>query len=218
MKNKVEDDIGKLNESIEENSDSNTIKQILKTILNENKKLRKDIKNIKNMKITNNNININVFLNDKCKNAMNLTDFINNIKMSIEDLEYSGKHGYVKGVSHILLKNLTDIEPYQRPVHCSDMKRLKFYVKENDIWERDINNKKLDNSISNISKKQHTILKKWESQNPNYENSEEKLQQYFNMVSSLINGKDTDEIQNNKAKIIRTVSNKINIKNIINTE
>jgi len=193
-----------------------TIKIILKNILHENIKLRNDIKNIKNVSITNNNINISVFLNDKCKNAMNLTDFIDNMKMSIEDLEYSGKHGYVKGVSQILMRNLINIEPYQRPVHCSDLKRLKFYVKDNDIWERDINNKKIDNSINYVSKKQHGILKKWESQNPNYENCQEKLQQYFNMVKSLINGCDIDEMHHNKSKIMRNMSNKINIKNIIN--
>ena len=194
-------------------SETTTIKQILKNILNENIKLREDIKHLK---ITN-NININLFLNDKCKNAMNLTDFIDNMKMSIEDLEYSGRHGYVKGVSQILMKNLTNIEPHERPLHCSDMKRLKFYVKDNDIWERDINNIKLDNSITYISKKQHSILKKWESLNPNYENSQEKLQQYFNMVGSLINGRGIYEIQNNNSKIIRNVSTKINIKKIINT-
>lgn len=203
------------NSVIENNyNNNNTVTKILQDILKENKELKSEIKNLKTT-TTNNNININVFLNEECKDAMNLTDFINNMKLSIEDLEYSGKYGYVKGMSNILMKNLTDIAPTQRPLHCSDTKRLKFYVKDNNAWERDTNNKKIDQSIDDITKKQHKILKDWVKQNPNYEESKEKLEEYFNIVRALIGGGDKDEANLNKSRVIKNVSNETNIKEII---
>lgn len=194
-----------------ENSD---IKKILKDILKENKELKNEIKNIKTT--TNNNISINVFLNENCKDAMNLTDFIENMKLSIEDLQYSGKYGYVKGMSNILMKNLTDIDPKQRPLHCSDPKRLKFYVKENDEWERDTDNKKIDQSMDNITKKQHKILKDWVVANPNYEDSKLKMDEYFSIVRSLMGGIDKEEELQNKCRVIKHVSVGTNIKEVIN--
>ena len=82
----------------------------------------------------NNKISVNVFLNNHCKNAMNLTDFVENIQVSLEDLEYTNQHGYVKGISNIFTRHLTDMKVTERPIHCSDKKRLQFYVKESDKW------------------------------------------------------------------------------------
>jgi hypothetical protein len=204
---------GELNKlKIVPKSDTN-VQELLKGILKENKELRNEIKNIK--VTTNNNININVFLNEHCKNAMNLTDFVNSINLTIEDLEYSGKHGYVEGVSQILLKNLTDIDPLERPLHCSDTKRLKFYVKDNNCWDRDSNNEKLDRSIDNIGLKQHAILKEWEKNNPNYEKNKDKLDEYFSIVRSLMGGGVKSEVIQNKNKIIRNVSNDLKIKDVL---
>lgn len=193
--------------------DNMNVQELLKGILQENKALRNEIKNIK--VTTNNNININVFLNEHCKHAMNLTDFVNNINLTIEDLEYSGRHGYVEGVSQILLKNLTDIDPLERPLHCCDTKRLKFYVKDNNGWDRDSNNEKLDRSIDNIGLKQHAILKEWEKNNPNYEKNKDKLDEYFSIVRSLMGGCDKQEVIQNKNKIIKNVSNDLKIKDVI---
>lgn len=193
--------------------DNMNVQELLKGILQENKALRNEIKKIK--VTTNNNININVFLNEHCKHAMNLTDFVNNINLTIEDLEYSGRHGYVEGVSQILLKNLTDIDPLERPLHCCDTKRLKFYVKDNDGWDRDSNNEKLDRSIDNIGLKQHAILKEWEKNNPNYEKNKDKLDEYFSIVRSLMGGGDKSEVIQNKNKIIKNVSNDLKIKDVL---
>ena len=193
--------------------DNMNVQELLKGILQENKALRNEIKKIK--VTTNNNININVFLNEHCKHAMNLTDFVNNINLTIEDLEYSGRHGYVEGVSQILLKNLTDIDPLERPLHCCDTKRLKFYVKDNNSWDRDSNNEKLDRSIDNIGLKQHAILKEWEKNNPNYEKNKEKLDEFFSIVRSLMGGVDKSEVIQNKNKIMKNVSNDLKIKDVI---
>ena len=191
------------------------IKNMLTDILKENKELKNQLNNLK---VNNtNNININVFLNETCKDAMNLTDFIDNIKLSVKDLEYSGKYGYVKGVSNILMKNLTDIEPSQRPLHCSDTKRLSFYVKDDNSWGKDKDNKKIDKSIDDITTKQNKILKEWIEKNPNYENSKEKLEEYFSIVRSLVGGGDKEEENVNKNRIIKNMSNETSIKEIIPT-
>ena len=115
------------------------------------------------------------------------------------------------------MKNLTDIEPSQRPLHCSDAKRLSFYVKDDDAWGRDKNNKKIDKSIDDITAKQQKTLKEWIKNNPNYENSKEKLEEYFNIVASLVGGGDKEKENLNKTRIIKNVSNETSIKEIIPT-
>ena len=113
-------------------------------------------------------MNINIYLNEHCKNAMNLTDFVENVKVSLEDLLYTKNHGYVKGISNIFVKQLKDMEPTQRPIHCSDKKRLQFYVKDDNKWEKDNSNEKIDKSIDKITKKQILAIKLWEKEHPNY--------------------------------------------------
>ena len=92
-----------------------------------------------NKVINNNNniLNINLFLNEHCKDAMNLTDFVDQIKMTLEDLLYTKDHGYVKGLTNVFIKNLIDIKPKERPICCSDVKKKQFYIKEDDKWEKE---------------------------------------------------------------------------------
>ena len=105
-------------------------------ILEENKILREKISTMEfgntynNNQTNNNHFNINMFLNEKCKNAMNLEDFVEKIKLSLEDLQFTKENGYTKGISNIFIKNLNDMDITERPIHCSDQKRLQFYVKE----------------------------------------------------------------------------------------
>ena len=73
-------------------------------------------------------------MNEQCKNAMNLTDFINQLNVSLEDLQYSKNNGFIEGVTNIFTKQLKDLKPTERPIHCSDKKRLQFYVKDDDKW------------------------------------------------------------------------------------
>ena len=82
----------------------------------------------------NQNMTINVLLNEQCKDALNLSDWVNGIKVSLEDLQYSRANGFVNGVTNIIQKQLQDLKPTERPIHCSDKKRLQFYIKDNDEW------------------------------------------------------------------------------------
>jgi len=116
----------------------------------------------------NNNMTINMYLNQECKDAMNLKDFVNKVTISIEDLMYTQNNGYIEGISNIFIKNLNDMSPNERPIHCSHKNKCQFYIKDEDEWNQDKNNKKINNSIKLIEKKQILKIKEWEKLHPNY--------------------------------------------------
>jgi hypothetical protein len=142
-----------------------------------------------------------MFLNEKCKNAMNLEDFVKKIKLSMEDLQFTKDNGYVQGISNIFIKNLNDMDVTERPIHCSDQKRLQFYVKNDDAWSKDKNNEKIDNTIEKISKKQLQTIKDWIKENPNYLDSEAKTDEYFTLVKNIT--------QPNNEKNLKTIKKKV---------
>jgi len=141
--------------------------------------------NIGHNTINNNNISINMYLNENCKNAMNLTDFVKNITVTLQDLDYSKKNGYAEGITHILMKGLEDLKPTERPIHCSDRKRLKFYVKDDDKWEPDNNNKKIDKTLSDIKQQQGIKINDWEKLHPNFMESPKLLNEWQMMIKNM---------------------------------
>lgn len=192
---------------------TNNVEKLLVNILQENKELKEQMKSLKmgNIYNTTNNNNqkytINMYLNDKCKNAMSLKDFCENIKLSLEDLEFTSHHGFVEGVSNIFLKNLNDMEITERPIHCSDQKRLQFYVKKEDKWEKDKQNTEIDKSIQNISNKQIGTLVEWTNANPGYENNPVKMEEYFKIVGKTM-GVDCEK---NIRKIKKIISENVKL-------
>jgi hypothetical protein len=124
--------------------------------------------------ITNSNINshnktfnLNVFLNETCKDAMNISDFVSSIKLNLEDLENTGRKGYVEGISNIFLKNLNNIEDHMRPIHCSDQKREILYIKDNDKWEKECEEKPiLTKAIKNVANQNIKQIQNWRDKNP----------------------------------------------------
>lgn len=192
---------------------TNNVEKLLVNILQENKELKEQMKSLKmgNIYNTTNNNNqkytINMYLNDKCKNAMSLKDFCDNIKLSLEDLEFTSHHGFVEGVSNIFIKNLNDMEITERPIHCSDQKRLQFYVKKEDKWEKDKQNTEIDKSIQNISSKQIGTLVEWTKANPDYENNPVKMEEYFKIVGKTM-GVDCEK---NIRKIKKIISENVKL-------
>ena len=141
----------------------------------------------------NKKMTINVYLNEQCKNAMNLSDFINNLNISLEDLLYTQQHGYMKGISNIFVKHLKDLDPNVRPIHCCDKKRLQFFVRDKNKWQKDKENKKIDKSINDLSVKQIKQLREWEQENPNYMQDEKLLTQWQQLVHEIMGpANDTD--------------------------
>ena len=157
---------------------------------------------------TNNKMTINFFLNEHCKNAMNLDEFVNKLNLSLEDLTYTINNGYAKGISNIFVKNLKEIEPNMRPIHCSDVKRLQFYVKDENQWNKESANEKIDKTISQISIKQLNKIKEWELNNPDWRICEDLREKFMNMLENVIGDKDI----NNENYIKREISNTTDIK------
>ena len=201
----------KITEIVPNNNVEVLLKAILKenqNIAHENKVLRDkicnlemNVTNITNNNTNNNQFNINMFLNEKCKNAMNLEDFIEKIKITLEDLQYTRDNGYTKGISNVFIKNLNDMDVTERPIHCSDQKRLQFYIKNDDEWTKDKNNEKIDSSIEQISKKQLKTIKEWVKANPDYLDSERKTEEYFTLVGKITQPNSEKNLRNIKRKV-----------------
>lgn len=170
--------------------------------------LSKDRQVINYQNCGNKKMTINVFLNQECKNAMNLTDFVENVKVSLEDLNYTKEHGYIKGISNIFVKHLKDLDPKERPIHCSDKKRLQFYVKEENKWEKDKANAKIDKTIEDITVKQIKRIKEWEKKHPDYLQNEKLLQEWHRMIQQITGS--GEELQ--KEQIKKSLGNTIEIK------
>ena len=146
-----------------------------------------------------NNISINVFLNEKCKNAMNLTDFVNQIKVQLEDVMYTKLHGPEKGITNILVKQLEDVPITERPIHCADVKRKKFYIKDDDEWKKTQPSKEMngisdgkgpiERCIRNLKSKQHLVMEtEWKKQNPDHDVNPEKKDEYLDIENKIWKG------------------------------
>ena len=200
----------------------NNVNCLVKTLVDENKKIlaqnqkltetiQEMVPQMGNNTINNNQkISINVFLNENCKDAMNLTDFMKTLQVTLNDLSYAVKYGSVESISDIFIKRLTDMKPTERPIHCSDKKRLQFYVKDEDKWEKDKENTKIDDTIRIMNNKQMSKLHDWLKEHPNWSTNEDESAEYMKMVSKIAWPK--DELQKNKDKVKRNISQVIELK------
>jgi hypothetical protein len=159
----------------------------------------------------NKTFNLNLYLNETCKDAMNITDFVNSINLNLEDLENTGRKGYVEGISNIFLKNLNNIEHHMRPIHCSDQKREILYIKDNDKWEKECDEKPiLTKAIKNVANQNIKQIKNWRDKNPDCTNSESKKNDfYLKIVSNSMNGLTEEESRKNINKIISNVAKEV---------
>ena len=139
-----------------------------------------------------NKLTINVFLNETCQNAMNITDFVDQLHLSLDDLKYTKDNGYVKGITNIFVKNLSDMPLNSRPIHCSDTEALEFYVKDKDMWAPD-NNIKINKSIQDITYRQIQQIKEWEKEHPNWTNNEKETRMYMDTVMAVMGGLQEEE-------------------------
>jgi len=156
----------------------------------------------------NNAFNLNVFLNEKCKDAININDFVSNITMKLSDLENFGHLGYIDGVSRILIKNLKELDTYSRPIHCSDLKREVLYIKDNNCWTKETDDKPvLKNAIKQVANKNIKQIQTWKQENPDCVHSDSrKNDQYMKIVMNSMSGGTTDEQQHNISQIMKNVT------------
>jgi hypothetical protein len=165
-----------------------------------------------------NTFNLNMFLNEKCKDAINISEFVDNVKIQLSDLENFGHMGYVEGVSQILINNLKDLDTYSRPIHCSDLKREVLYIKDNNEWTKETDDKPvLKSAIKRIANKNIKQIQTWKDENPGCCDSESKKNdQYLKIVSNAMNGLTKEETEKNYDKIISKIAKETVIqKNII---
>jgi hypothetical protein len=188
------------------------IMNVVKEQQNQIKELTATIKELipkvgNNITTTNQKFNIQVFLNEKCKDAISMSDFIKSIEVSLQQLDYTKHNGLVNGLSNVIIENINKLGYYQRPIYCTDIKRESLYIKEANSWEKDINKEKIKRAIKDVSTKQFFALSKWTKENPDFQNNENKQDYYTHTLVAIANNK-----ENNEDKIIKKLCNSIYIK------
>jgi hypothetical protein len=200
------------------NSDTKQLTDLVMKVVEQNKELTNQIVelskssannsiNINNVN-SNNKFNLNVFLNETCKDALNISDFVSSLVVSINDLEETARLGYAEGISKIFLNGLTQLDVHNRPVHCSDFKREILYIKENNEWTKDTEQKTvLTKAIKCIANKNIKQISEWQKQNPLYNDPESKQNdKYQKILFNCMSGSTKEEADNNYEKIIKNVA------------
>ena len=188
------------------------------TILKENQELRSQITElipkIGNNNNTTNNVNqrfnINVFLNEKCKDAINFNDFIKTIEISVEQLDFTRKKGLAAGLSNAIMENMNKLNLCERPLHCTDIKRETLYIKDDDKWEKDKSKEKIKEAIKKASCKNYNALKNWKEDNPDFLENDDKQYTFAHIISEI--GQPIGKVDE---KIIKTLCKETYIKDNI---
>ena len=191
----------------------------IKTLISDQNKIITEIANKPSITNNNNNnhnhtsnnqFNMNMFLNETCKDAMNMSEFIENLTVTMEDMEMTGTLGFAKGMSRIIMNNLNALEVHKRPIHCSDAKRETLYVKNNGVWEKDTDDKKHTKElIYKVSSLNLKHLLKWRDlpRNKGYDNPEHKKNDEFTILVMEINKVKIEEIE----KVVTIISKNVTI-------
>ena len=146
----------------------------------------------------NNKFNIQVFLNEKCKDAINMSDFVKSIQVSFQQLDFTKQNGIVSGLTNVIIENMNKLGLHERPIHCTDTKRESIYIKDDDIWIKDVNKEKIKKAIKGVSTKQFSALSKWTKENPDFMKNNSKQDYYTHTLVAIANNK-----ENNEDKIIK---------------
>jgi hypothetical protein len=159
---------------------------------------------------TNNKFNLQIFLNEKCKDAFNITDFISNINVGFKDFENFGKLGYVGSINNILIRELKEIDVYKRPIHCSDLKREVIHVKDNNTWVKDEDKKHMKRAIKIIEHKNIKLVPDWLKANPKADDiTTKKHEEYMKILNNSMGEMKDEDNERNYEKIIRNVAKEI---------
>ena len=157
-----------------------------------------------------NKFNLNVFLNETCKDACNITDFVSGIKLGFKDFESFGSGGYVNSISNIFIRELQDLDVTKRPIHCSDLKREVIHVKDNDAWVKDEEKKHMKRAIKLIEHKNIKMVPDWLKANPKADDiTTKKHEEYMKILDNSMGEMKDEDNERNYEKIIKNVSKKI---------
>jgi hypothetical protein len=201
------------------NHEIKELKELMKYLMKENSELKtmmfEVIKNGTHNNTTNSHnksFNLQFFLNETCKDAMNIMDFVNSLKIELSDLENVGKVGYVNGMSSIIVKNLNLLDETKRPVHCTDTKREVMYVKDENKWEKEDENKKnIRKLIKHVTHKNTKLFKEFKQKYPDCEQSDSKYSDtYDKLIVEAFGGKGDDDVEKEN-RIIRNIAKNVTI-------
>lgn len=207
----------KLNTDIENNSNTN---ELVLHLIKENQNLKTQMLEVSKQSLTTNNTTINnnntfnlqFFLNETCKDAMSIQDFVHSICVTIEDLKRIGNSGYVEGVSALIINHLKDLDVTKRPLHCSDVKRETMYIKDNDVWEKDNEQKeKLKSVLNEINKRNVKAIQQYQSQYPDYNAHNSKVSnEYDDIVYECFGGK-SENMNDSKERVIGRIASVVKV-------
>jgi hypothetical protein len=191
----------------------NESKELRNVLIEQNKELQNKLLELAskpsniNSHNTNQQFNLQFFLNETCKDAMNIVDFVNSLKLTIDDFETTGNMGFIEGISRILIKELKKLETEKLPIHCTDLKRETVYIKDNNIWEKENNEKqKLKWTIDKIAQLNLNQLQNWQQEYPKcIENNTKENEYFFKLAAVALGGKGEDEQDKYREKIMRNV-------------
>jgi hypothetical protein len=195
---------------MKENSE---FKQLLmdqnKQMMSQNDRIIELSKNVGNNNNSNNNnsFNLSLYLNETCKDALNIMDFVKQLNVGTKDLEETGRLGFADGISKIFINGLKDLDFNNRPVHCSDSKRETLYIKDNNQWNKDDDDKTLlTNAIKHVAHKNMKQISEWTKEHPEYNDYESKQNdRYLKIVSEAMSGSSQEETNKNYNKIIKNI-------------
>jgi hypothetical protein len=199
-----------------------SMEELISTLLYENKEIKKMLSQCLNQGVgiinnttTNTNshnktFNLNVFLNEDCKDAMNLTDFVDSFQLQLSDLESVGDLGYVAGMSKIIVDKLNALDIYKRPIHCTDLKREILHIKDGNKWEKDTGNRRLRQAIKRISKKNTDLLLDWKELHPDVQKPNNRFNdQYLQLIIQSCGG--SADIEVSEDKIIKNIAKQVTV-------
>jgi hypothetical protein len=210
-------------EVINQTNNSNSSNELIQYLITENKEfknlileiVKKDSLTINNTNNTNNisncnnkSFNLNFFLNEQCKDALNINEFVDSIKMNLSDLEEFAHIGYADGVSNIFVKGINALDIHKRPIHCSDGKREVLYIKNNNEWVKETDDKPLvKDAIKRVAFKNIRQINEWVKENPTCKDTTtKKFDQYNKIVMNSMSGVSEEEQKNNIEKIVKNVT------------
>ncbi len=203
-------------------------KEIIKMLIKENSEFKAMILDVvktiqpnnttnNNCHNTTNNFNLQFFLNDTCKDAINLVDFVESLQVKLKDLEETARLGYTEGVSKIFINGLNKLDVTMRPIHCSDAKRETLYIKDQDEWTKeDLNKTHLTKAIKTVTNKNIQQIFEWQKKYPDYNDPDSKQSdKYMEMIYNTMSGSSSEEQEKNMNKIIKNITKEVVIDKLI---
>jgi hypothetical protein len=195
--------------------------QVITELLKQNQDLQKQIIELSKERkqyitnTTNNTktFNLNVFLNETCKDAINLMDFVNSLQLKLSDFENTGRLGYVEGISKIIVNGLKQMDVHKRPIHCTDTKRETMYVKDQNVWEKENSDKtRLTKAVKMIADKNLQQTQEWIKTHPDCAvNNTPENENFVNIMLAVLGGQTEEEDNKNREKILRNIAREVSI-------